>query len=269
VVALPVLFLFSFLGLLVWAAATSSAARQRRDDLLTLLAGELNGRRDSNTAYGTLGGSAVAYRFETYGAGSSSEYWMEVDVQIPHAYPLELHVRRHGRHDASLIARGDMIDVEIGDPAFDPLFLVEAAPSDVARILLDPEARGFLASRSSGQLDTLVREDGARVLRFAARGWTEDVAAAKTELAAIARLGTRIREAFALADQAHAPVDRGSPYRPEIDDSRAREAAAARTKEIDELRAAQIRREVPSGFAVMMFFVLSASIMGLALCSHR
>jgi hypothetical protein len=263
--------LLALLGVTVWAAIASSGAKQRRNSTLERLATELKGHHDSNSAYGMLDGVVVTYRFETRGSGSSAERWTEVDAQIPHAYPLELHVRRHGRRDRRLIAWGEMIDVEVGDPAFDPMFLVEAAPSDVVRILLDAEARAFLASRSSSELDTLQREDGTRALRLATSGWTEDVAAATTQLRAVARLASRIRDAFEIADHAHAPTDRGSPYRPALDDSPAREAAATRAKEIDDLRAVQRRRAqstaaLASAIGWIMFGVSLSWLLGATMC---
>ena len=63
-----------------------------------------------------------------------------------------------------------MVDVEIGDPAFDRAFLVEAAPAQIARILLDSSVRRLLASHHAVSLTT-ESPGGRSVVRLSVRTW--------------------------------------------------------------------------------------------------
>lgn len=60
------------------------------------------------------------------------------------AFVMEL--RPQTKDELSAVARGDAIDVEVGDVAFDRAFVVEAAPSHIVRILLDDPIRSALLS---------------------------------------------------------------------------------------------------------------------------
>lgn len=254
--------------LVVFIATLYSAAESGRLGKLDRIARELQGQRLANQAQGTYGGIPVLYTLGSRGTSSNWEAWTEVDVAIPPAYPLAIHVRRHRPRDQSLIARGDMIDVQVGDPKFDPLFLVEAAPADVVRILLDPETRGYLASHGEVELDTFTERDGSGKLRLAIRGWYEELPDAMAAIAALVRLTSRVREAFAIAEQATQPVDGGSPYRPMLDDTPVREAADARKRELVDLAAARARRSQSSAAVVFVIVLLFAVLMLAASAGH-
>jgi hypothetical protein len=216
--------------------ARDTSTTWRRAELLGQIAAELRGSSAGNQAWGKHRGVAVTFGCEALqNRGSSSEYWTVIDADITHAPPLELHVRRQGWHANAAIARGKMIDVEIGDPVFDPMFVVEAAPADVVRALLDPELRGFLASHSSAKLDTVVLAGHRKVLRLTVTGWIAGVADAMANIAAVARAASRIRDAFAVVDSANAPVESGAPYRQQLDETRSRAAEEVRAREIAHL----------------------------------
>jgi hypothetical protein len=241
-----------------------SGVDSERVGKLDRIARELAGARDGNSALGMLNGTPVSYLFASRGTSSNSEAWTEIDVAIPRSYPLAIHIRRHVRGDLDKIASGDMIDVQVGDPVFDPLFLVEAAPADVVRILLDPELRGYLASHGQVELDTLTDDSGASILRLAMRGWYEELPDAMAAITAVVRAASRIREAFAHAEQAVQAVDSGSPYRPAIDDTPARDAAAGRARELEHLRDVRTRRQHSIGPALLVIVVVMAIFMLMA-----
>jgi hypothetical protein len=246
----PVLLLLLFGGvvamLLAWTAGVNAEHERRVNARLAQIASQLGGQAGSNAAVGRHGGVPVTYRFASRGAGSTSESWTEIDVDVPQAYPLELHLRRHLRSDFPQIERGEMIDVQLGDPAFDPEFLVEAAPADVARILLDRDARCYLATHAAVQLDTTT-VDGRRVLRLAFVGWREDLVEAMAAIGVVTRIASRVRDAFA-AVSATGPVrDVGTPYRPLLDDSAVHDADAARLREarhVEQVREARTAAEL-------------------------
>ena len=59
--------------------------------------------------------------------------------------PLLLSVARHRVGDRAVIARGAMVDLEIGDTEFDRVWRIEGAPVDTAKRVLDAEVRSLLA----------------------------------------------------------------------------------------------------------------------------
>lgn len=194
---------------------------------------------EDNAALGTRHGVAVTYRFESRGSGSNTESWTEVDAEIPAAYPLILHVYRQRRSDQAKIDRNELVDVQLGDPVFDPLFVIESAPTDVVRLLIDPATRGFLVSHSQIELDTVTRGQH-RLLRLAIRGWREHRDEAEAAIETCTRMASRVREAFAATEP---PAQaQGSPYRPMVDAQRERDAADARAREIAHVEATRAQR---------------------------
>lgn len=55
-------------------------------------------------------------------------------------------LRPQTKDELSAVARGDAIDVQVGDGAFDRTFVIEAAPSHIVRVLLDDQIRSALLS---------------------------------------------------------------------------------------------------------------------------
>ena len=249
-------------GFLAWAIAAGGRQAEQRKTALGQIADHLRGSHDGSSASGESHGVAVTFRYATRGSGSSSESWTEIDAEVPRAYPLSIHVRRHAWRDRARIASGEMIDIQLGDAAFDDAFLVEAAPADVVRLLLDQAARSFLAAQPRVELDT-VEVGGRRVLRLSLHGWIEQVPAATAAIAAAAQIGARVREAYAAVDRS-AVQEQGSPYRPMLDDQPARDAAAARSHEVATVEAIRTAR-IESGkivagvvFATILFIMLAA-----------
>ena len=218
-------------GIFVAAIARPALAKRRRTTALDQIASYLGGLHGGASATGKSQGVAVTFSFATRGGGSSSESWTEIDVEVPRGYPLTLHLRRHAWRDKAHIASGDMVDVELGDPAFDQAFLIEGAPADVVRQLFDLETRNVLAAHKRVELDTL-DEGGHRRLRLAIRGWLEDPAIAKASIDAVARIAAAVRDAHAELESSTSMSAQGSPYRPMLDDRPARDRAAAHADEV-------------------------------------
>ena len=115
---------------------------------------DLGGSHDDDGARGTLDGAALEFRYTARGRGKYAVPWTEIDVAWPAAYPLELYVRRQRWSDKREIDRGAMVDVTLGDRAFDQQFLIEAAPAEIARALLDAPMRRVLAAHVRVELTT-------------------------------------------------------------------------------------------------------------------
>jgi len=68
-------------------------------------------------------------------------------VSVPtHGPTFVMELRPQTMDEMSAVSRGDAIDVEMGDAVFDRAFVVEAAPSHIARILLGESMRFALLS---------------------------------------------------------------------------------------------------------------------------
>lgn len=68
-------------------------------------------------------------------------------MSVPtHGPTFVMELRPQTMDEMSAVSRGDAIDVEMGDAVFDRAFVVEAAPSHIARILLGESMRFALLS---------------------------------------------------------------------------------------------------------------------------
>jgi hypothetical protein len=228
-------------GAVAWAIAANQRRKQKRGAVLAQIAGYLGGQDTGSAAFGARHGGAVTFQFATRGGGSNRESWTEIDVVVPSAYPLAIHVRRHRWLDKAGIGRGNMIDLQLDDPPFDAAFVVEAAPEDVVRVLLDARVRCFLLSHPHVELETMTVGE-CKVLRLAIREWIEDVPAATAAIELVAGIGARVRDAYATVEAAPPYRPGGSPYRPEVDARHSRDMAAARSAEVAVLEAMRARR---------------------------
>jgi len=210
----------------------------------------------------------LTYRFESRSTGSDLYEWTEATVEIPAAYPLAIHIRPHGQKDRAHLESRTMVDVEVGDSEFDRTFLIEAAPADVVKLLLDASTRKFLLTYLAPQLDTIT-VDERKLLRLTIPCWLDSMASAQVILDQRARIGERIRDAFAAVEGA--AVEHGSPYRPMLDDQPARDAAARRVQEVatvEALRYARITRGHIVAIAVIVA-VIGAFALLIVVASSR
>jgi hypothetical protein len=273
-VAVPIMMVCGAIVLVVIVVATVVAMRQqaRRTSVLARIASRLEQASQGGAAVtGRYQGIEVTYRFATRGSGSNSESWTEVEAAVPASYPLAIHVRRHDWRDRTHIERGDMIDVKVGDAEFDRAFLVEAAPADVVRRLLDGETRALLGAHQPVELDTIVDGD-RKLLRLGIRQWIEDEAGAAALIERIAAIAARVRDGFAEADAALPARDIGGPFRQEVDGQPAHDAARAREAEVERLgavRAARTARQdrimVVGGAIGLAFALVIAAAIAIAL----
>jgi len=270
-VAAGIVVLFVIVFVVVIVTASSNAATKQKAERLTKLAAiaaHLGGQHDtSGKAWGTALGPKSTLEFATRGSGSSSENWTHIEVDVPKAYPLAIHVRRQTRSDQQVIARGDMVDVLIGEQVFDDAFLVEAAPADVVRALIDPEVRALLTAHKEVDLETFDRPDGTRCIKLGFRGWEEELEKIKGPLAVMAKLGARVREAYANADAALEQAAPGDPYRPVVDAQPARDAQAVRESEVGRVKAVRDKRAADAHAVMVGVLVLIGLVTAIGLAA--
>jgi hypothetical protein len=102
-------------------------------------------------AAGTVNGRLV--RYVTVNGNSSSKGYTRASTQLPpDAAQLELHLKPESPRDKVLVQRGDEVDVVVGVPHFDAAFVVEAAPAETVRALLDAHTRSDLLTLSPCEL---------------------------------------------------------------------------------------------------------------------
>jgi hypothetical protein len=199
--------------------------------------------RGGRSARGAREGIPTEVRFALRGTGyertSHDRRWTEIDVQMPKGYGLSLFVRRHEWTDLHQIERNAMVDVELGDAKFDREFLVEAAPAQIARMVLDPSIRGLLASYDAASLTTEALADRP-VLRLTVRTWLRHDAITVAG-DALVRLSAGLRDAYAALDAA-ALRDTGAPYRPQLDDAQVDAQRSALTNEVELIAALRQKR---------------------------
>ncbi|MBK7075496.1 MAG: hypothetical protein IPH44_24715 [Myxococcales bacterium] len=255
--AMPVLITVGLIGAVAWMAL---ASRAKRKSVLAELAGHLGGQAGSNDVRGALDGVGVHLQLTTRGSGSSSTQWTYVDCPLPPGYPLTIHLEEHGWFDRGKIARGDMVDVEVGEPAFDEKFRVEAAPAEVVRRLLTPEVCAYLLRVGRVELATL---DGN--VRLAIRGWLDQADAAREAIAITVAIARGVRSAHTAADAAVARPIVGGAYRGFADESPVRAAQAARADEVAKVEAVRRQRAATRTLVLVMVMigigVLAAMIM--------
>ena len=237
----------------------STKAQERRQSMLDKIAASLeNGETilERSTVTGTRRGATIGYRFLDRGLGSDHKPFTEVDMAIPPDYPLTLRIER-GRPSPEELARGHVLDLPIGDPAFDDKFIIEAAPSDIVRELLDAQTRDFLLA-NTGELTTPL----PGVLRLAIPTWAEDPHDALVVIDACVHVGGRIRAAYAAANAAIPQGQTGSPYRPDVDDAPQRAAEAKRLAELAEVERIRADREIQRRAGTLKWITISLLVFG-------
>ncbi len=248
------------IALLVYSIQSSAESTRIRTSTLHSLGNWLGYPYDVGDNFVTAKRDGVQVRlaYETRGSGSSAMSWTEVSVDIPAAYPLTLYVRRHGFFDGGKIAGGTMVDVILGDQAFDDAYLVEAAPADVVRELIDHRARAYLMGASYMELVT-ERHGGRALLKLSIRRWEEDFPSAQVLIDEAIRLAQRVRSVYAkLATSPPTQVE-GSPFRPQLK-AVASDTAHARENEVERVRVLKPKRRQQDLDLVMV--ILGVSVAG-------
>ena len=122
----------------------SRTNRQRRE-LLVAAMRELDATDVRSRNFGLLGTvRGVPVRWDTLGGGRGHPVHTMCSVSLGHAPRFLMDLRQQTGEELAQVRAGRAVDVIVGDQAFDDAFIVEAAPSDVAKKLLDAEMRRML-----------------------------------------------------------------------------------------------------------------------------
>src|ERR1019366_8135134 len=147
-------------------------------------------------------------------------------ASVPAATALEMELRPETARELRNLEHGRAIDLVLGDDAFDDSFIVEAAPSDMARALLDRNTRTALLAFHPCVLTLSGTE-----LRFVKTGWLDEHAEIARVLALCADVASRLGALPALVlEQRLAP-------------RRARERSPRDASELAALHQARSRRQ--------------------------
>lgn len=134
------------------AAFVALAVYMRRRRLVAMRAGLFDaGAADARIAgmssvTGTVQGRPLRYVVSGADFDRSPRKWVTTASASlpPGAALLEMHLTPQTSRDPDLVARGLEIDVTVGEPLFDAAFVVEAAPAETARAVLDAKTRSTL-----------------------------------------------------------------------------------------------------------------------------
>jgi hypothetical protein len=176
--------------------------------------------------------------------------------------PFAMDLRPETAAERSALERGDAIDVELGDEAFDRAFVVEAAPAEVIRVLLDEPSRAALLALRPCRFAL-----DAGDLHLSRPGtWTAPAA-----VAAIVRLCLDVRERAARLPLEMARHRQASGYRGDPATAAARQADLARAEsEIEAVKAVRrTRRQSASasvGIAVLGVVVIAGFLGSMLHC---
>jgi hypothetical protein len=181
---------------------------------------------------------------------------------------LDMDLRPETRAEVRDVEHGRAIDLVLGDEAFDESFIVEAAPSELARELLDRRARTALLTFHPCRL-TIAGQN----LRFVKATYLDDPAEIRRVLELCVDLGSRLGALPAQLHEKRLAQSResdASGYRglaPEA--MRALATPARDIAELEALRAARTRRtvnHVVRSIAIVGFFVVAWAVFASSRC---
>ncbi len=156
---MSILVFLLFAAIAVAVVVSAYGAKQERlrvvaDELRALGAAPVSA---GNTVMGSAGGMAVTYELRPGGKNVPSRTFCT--TLIPADCPrLEMELRPQTAGELRHVEKGRAIDLVLGDDAFDDAFIVEAAPLEVARAILDEPIRAALLTFWPCRLTVAARE---------------------------------------------------------------------------------------------------------------
>jgi hypothetical protein len=151
-----------FLVFVAIAAAVVVSAYGAKQERLRVVADELRALGAApvsagNAVMGSAGGMAVTYELRPGGKNVPSRTFCTALIP-PDCPRLEMDLRPQTTGELRHVEKGRAIDLILGDDAFDDAFIVEAAPSEVARAILDEPIRAALLTFWPCRLTVAARE---------------------------------------------------------------------------------------------------------------
>lgn len=220
----------------------------------------LRGGSDFRSAWGSALGVRATLRWSRGRRGdrrrNDRRRWTEITAELPDKLPFVMALRPQGWLDRQRADRGSLVDVEVGDGAFDAAYVIEAAPAEVVRALLTPARRAALAGY--GKIRIITEQGPLRLLRLRIPAVLDDLPAARPALELAVELATGVREAYAAVEAAADVQLVGAPFREHRESSGEQEAALRR---VDEVRQLEAKRAV--GVAPMVLLSVALWLVAL------
>lgn len=267
-------------GALVFGAILffTSAARRVRLETIIAAVRELDPDAAGSVRLRRFGMNAVVrgvpVRWDMLGAGERGTMHTICSVSLTQAPPFLLELRKQTGEELEQVRTGRAVDVIVDDPAFDDAFIVEAAPAEAARRLLDADVRRMLLAMQPLRL--CIAKD---TLWLDVIGVVGHVAIAKSMLELVLSMARRIGEMpRALAEKRMTAEARGAEdaaYRgPTPQSTNAMEVwSPAAEKEISALLLARKQRErrrwIALGLGVAAWLAFSLATITMMRCATR
>jgi hypothetical protein len=235
-----ILVVFVSIATILGASIAARGARLRVvEDAFRSLGGEP--RRTLQGVEGPIHGLAVRYWF-TRGSGTNNTVKntlcsATLSVERP---AFEMDLRPQTRWGTRDVEHGRAIDLVLGDEAFDDSFLVEAAPADMARALIDRETRTAMLAFHPCRLTIVDNE-----LQFSKATRLDEFAEIRRVLELCTRVRSRLEslpallheERLALARESAAAAGYRGPSAQQISALATSSAAAAELAALRRIRA--------------------------------
>lgn len=206
----------------------------------------LGGGSNFSSAWGSALGVRATLRWQRKDR-DNRQPWTEITAELPANLPFVMALRPQGWLERRSIDRGKLVDVVVGDGAFDAAYVIEAAPADVVRELLTPARRAALAGY--GKIELVTQAGPPPRLRLRIPAVLDEPHAAKPALQLAVDLATGVRQAYAAVEAAVAAQRVGAPFREQLIAIDDQEAAQRR---VDEVRQLEGKRTL--GLAAMVLF---------------
>lgn len=216
----------------------------------------LRGGSDFRSAWGSVRGVRTTLRW--LGRANDKRRWTEITAELPAKLPFVMSLRPQGWLDRRRIERDKLVDVVVGDGAFDAAYVIEAAPTDVVKALLTPARRAALAGYGEIELITEPGPPPRLCLCIPARLDEPDNVLPVLQL--VVDLAAGVREAYAAVEAAAEVKLVGAPFRGHLETVGEQEAAQRR---IDEVRRLAGKRSHSSRLAVGVAFIVCMWLVAL------
>ena len=164
-VFLVLVVVLGFFGLVIALVLWAQRAQKNRMDRWARVAAELGLSFVNNTVSGVLDGQHVKLWVKVVSGGESNSYYTVVSGLLDPAMDLGLSVYREGLMARAALGLIGHHDIQTGDPAFDPAYIVRADEPQRAAMLLGPELRGALVELSQQRTFFSLSDAGCEVER--------------------------------------------------------------------------------------------------------
>ena len=271
---LAIVFAVVLGGGLVWIAVQNREARLRVvEEAFRAL--KANPARTSEGVQGRVKGLLLTFASEYRRQRATGDDLREncCRVALPAGLPpFEMDLRPETRLEEIAVEKGRAVDLVLGDPRFDESFIVEAAPAEFARALLDEPARtGLLAFHPCH----MTVEDGE--LKFSKRARLDELAEVKRVLELCSHVASRLQtlsnefqEQRLLQAQGAGMTGYRGPTPEAMRALAAGPETAAEVAGLHQLRAQRKRRQAVLQGAMVVVLVLAGVVVQLLLNhAHR